>query len=74
MQDDVMIRPARFHSKEFHNAQMYSENKKRESLAIVDYVRHFREALQGQPVTILSDHQPRVAFMSFLQSNQMISR
>ena len=36
MQDDGKIRPARFHSKKFHNAQMNYEMTKKELLAIVD--------------------------------------
>ena len=47
---------------------------KKELLAIVDSVRHFRRVLQGHPVTILMDHQPLVAFMSSLQTNQMMIR
>ena len=42
MQDDGMIRPARFHSKKFNNVQMNYGITKKELLAIVDSVRHFR--------------------------------
>ena len=74
MQDDGMIRPARFHSKEFNNAQMNNGITKKELLAIVDLLRHFRGVLQEHPVTSLTDHQPLVAFMSSLQTNQMMIR
>ena len=47
---------------------------KQELLAIVDSVWHFRGVLQAHPVTILTDHQPPVALMSFLQPNQMTIR
>ena len=47
---------------------------KKELLAIVDSVRHFRGVLQGHPVTILTHHQPLVAFMSSLQIKQMMIR
>ena len=74
MQDDVIIRPVRFYSKKFHNSQMNYAITKKELLAIVDSVRHFRGVLQGHPVTILTDHQPLVAFMSVLHTNQMMIR
>ena len=74
MQDDGMIRPARFHFKKFNNAQMNYGITKKELLAMVDSVRHFRGVLQGHPVTILRVHQPLVAFMSSLQTNQMMIR
>ena len=74
MQDDGIIRPVRFHSKKFHNAQMNYGITKKELLAIVDSVRHFRGVLQGHPVTILTDHQPLVGFISSLQTNQMMIR
>ena len=74
MQDNGIITPARFHSKKFHNAQMNYGIIKKEFLAIVDSVRHFRGVLQGHTVTIIIDHQPLVAFMSSLQTNQMMIR
>ena len=74
MQDNGIVRPARFHSKKFKNAQMNYGITKKELLAIVDSVRHVRGVLQGHSVTILTDHQPLVAFMSSLQTNQMIIR
>ena len=74
MQDDGMIRSVRFHSKKFNNAQMNYGITKKELLAIVDSVRHFTSVLQVHPVTILTDHQPLVAFMSCLQTNQIIIR
>ena len=74
MQDDGMIRPARFHSKKFNNSQMHYGITKKELLAIVDSVRHFRGVLRGHPVTILTDHQPLVGFMCSLQTNQMMIR
>ena len=74
MQDDGMIRPARFHSKKFNNAQMNYGITKKELLALVDTVRHCRGVLQGHPVTILIDHQPLVAFMSSLQTNHVMIR
>ena len=43
-------------------------------LAIVDSVRHFGGVLQWHPVSILTDHRPLVAFMSSLQTNQMMIR
>ena len=58
MQDDGIIKPARFYSKKFNNAQMNYGITKKELLAIVDSVRHFRGVLQGHPITILTDHQP----------------
>ena len=51
MQDDGIIRPARFHFKEFNNAQMNYGITKKELLAIVDSVRHFRGVLQGYPAS-----------------------
>ena len=74
MQDDGMIRPARFHSKKFYNAQMNYGIIKKELLAIVDSVRHFRVVLQLHSETILIDHQLLVAFISSLQTNQMMIR
>ena len=74
MQDNGMIRPARFHPKQFNNAQMNYGITKTESLAIVDSVRNFRGVLQVHPVTILTDHQPLVGFMSSLQTNQIMIR
>ena len=74
MQDDGMIRPARFHSKKFNNTQMNYGITKKELLAIVDSVRHFSRVPQGHSVTILTDHLPLVAFMSSLQINQMMIR
>ena len=74
MQHDGMIRPARFHSKKFYNAQKNYGITKKELPAIVDLVRYFRGVLQVHPVTILTDHQPLVAFMSSLQTDQMIMR
>ena len=74
MQVDGIIRPARFHSKKFNNAQMNYEITTKELLAIVDSVRHCRGVLQGHPGTILTDHRPLVACMSFLQSNRIIIR
>ena len=74
MQDDGIIRSARFHSKKLNNAQMNYEITQKALLAIVDSVRHFRSVLQGHPVTILTDHQLLVAFMSSLQTNQMMIR
>ena len=74
MQDDGIIRPARFHSQKFNNAQMNYGITKKELLAIVDSVRHFGGVLQVHPVTILTDHQPLVAIMSCLQTNQMMIR
>ena len=44
---------------------------KTELLAIVESGRHVRGVLQGHPVTILTDHQSLVGFMSSLQTNQM---
>ena len=69
-----MIRQARFHSKKLKNTQMNDGITEKELLAIVDSVRHFRGALQAHPVTILSDHQPLVGFMSSLQTNQILIR
>ena len=69
-----MIRPARFHSKKFNNAQMNYRITKKELLAIVDSVRHFRGVLQWHPVTVRTEQQPLVAFMSSLQTNQMMIR
>ena len=74
MQDDAMIRPGRFHSKKFNNARMNYRTTKEELLAIIDCVRHFRRLLQRHPVTLLTDYQPLVAFMSSLQTNPMIIR
>ena len=74
MQDDGSIRPARFHCKQFNNAQMNYGFTHKELLAIVDSGRHFRGVLQRPAVTILTDHQPLVAFMSSLQTNLMIIR
>ena len=74
MQDDGIIRPARFHSKKFNNAQMNCGITTKELLAIVESIRQFRGVLQGHTVTILTDHQPLVAFMSSLQTNQMMIR
>ena len=72
MQDDGMIRPARFHSKEFNNARMNYRITRKELLVIADSVSHFRQVLQGHSVTILTDHQLLVAFMSSLQTNAMM--
>ena len=47
---------------------------KKQWLAIVESVRHFRGVLQGHPLTILTDHQPLVGFMSSLQTNLMMIR
>ena len=74
MQDDDMIRPGRFHSKKFNNAQMNYGITKKELLAIVDSVRNFRGVLEWHAVTILTDHQPLLAFISSLQTNPMIIR
>ena len=74
MQDDGKIRPARFHSKKFNNAQMNYGITKKELLAVVDSVRHFSGVLQGHPVTVLTDHQALVNFMNSLQTNQMMIR
>ena len=74
MQDDGIIWLARFHCKKFNNAQMNYGITKKELLGIVDSVMHFREVLQGHPVTILTDHQPLVGFMYSLQTNQMMMR
>ena len=74
MQDDCMIRPARFPCEKFNNAQMNYGITKKELRAIVDSVRHLWWVLQGHTVTILIDHQPLVAVMSFLQTNQMLIR
>ena len=74
MQDNGMIRPARFHYKQFNNAQMNYGITKEELLAIVDSVRNFRGVPQGHPVTILTDQLPLVACMSSLQSNHMMIR
>ena len=35
-------------------------------------VRHFREVLQGYPVTIVTDHRPLLGFMKSLQTNPMM--
>ena len=74
MQEDSLIRPARVNSKKLNNTQMNYGIPKKELLAIVDAVRYFRGLLQGHPVTILTDHQPLVAFISSLQTNQMMIR
>ena len=74
MHDDGIIRPGRFHSKKFNNTQMKYGITRKELLAIVDSVRNFRGVLQGHPVTILTDYQPLIPFMSSLQTNQMIIR
>ena len=74
MQDDGIIRPARFQSKKFNNAQVNHGIITKELLAIVDSVRHFRGVLQGHPVTTLTNHQPLVAFMSSLRTNEMMIR
>ena len=74
MQDDGIIRPARFHSMQFKHAQMNYGIPKKELLALVDSVRHFRGVLQVHPVTMLTDHQPLLAFLSSLQTNQMMIR
>ena len=71
-QDDGMIRPARFHSKKFKHAQINYGITIKELLAIVDSVGYFRGVLPGHPVPILTDQQPLVAFMSSLQTNQMM--
>ena len=74
IQDDGMIRPARFHSKKFNHAQINDGITKKGLLAIVDSVRPFRGMLQGHPVTILIDHQPLGTFMSSLHTTQMMIR
>ena len=74
MQDDGMIRPATFHSKKFKNAQMHYAIANKEFRDIVDTVRHFTGGLQGDLITILTDHQILVAFMSCLQTNHMMIR
>ena len=74
MQNDGMIRPARFHCKKFNNSQMNYVITKKELLEILDTVRHFRGVLQGHPVIILTDHQPLVVFISSLQTNQIMIR
>ena len=74
MQDDGIIRPARFHSKKYNDAQMKYGITKKELQAIVDSVRNFTEVLKGHPVTMLTDHQPLVALISSLQTNQMMIR
>ena len=74
MQDDGMISPTRVHSKEFNNVQMNYGITKKQLVAIVDSVRHFTGMLLAHPVTILTDDRPLVAFMSSLQTNQMMIR
>ena len=74
MQDDGIIRPARFHYKKFYNPQIHYGITKQGLLAIVDSVRHFRGLLQAHPVTILTDNQTLVGFMSSLQTNKMMIR
>ena len=74
MQDDGIIRPAKFHYKEFHNLQMNYGFTKMQLLASVDSVRHFRGVLQEYPVTILIDYQRLAVFMSSLQTNQIMIR
>ena len=66
MQDDGLIRPARFHSKKCNNSQMNYVITRTELLAIVDSVRHFRGMLH------VTDHMPLVGFMSSVQTNQMM--
>ena len=56
MQDNGMIRPARFHCKKFNNVQMNYRITKEELLAIGDSVRHLRGVLQKHAVTILTDY------------------
>ena len=72
MQDDGRIRPARFHYKEFHHAQMNYGITKEELSAIGESVRYFRVMLQVHPITIVTEHQSLVAFMSCLQTTHMI--
>ena len=74
MQDDGMIRPARFDCKKFNNTHMNYGITQIELLVIVHSVRQIRGVLQGHPVRILSDHRPLVACMSSLQSNEMMIR
>ena len=74
MQDDGIIRPARFYSKTFNNVQMNCGITNKELVAIVDSVRYFRGILHWVPVTMLTDHEPLVGSTSSLQTNQMIIR
>ena len=74
MQDDGMIRPATFHSKKFNYAHMQYGIANKEFLDIVDAVRHFTGGLQGDLITILTNHQILVAFMSCWQTNHMMIR
>ena len=72
MQDDCIIRPARVHYKKLNNAQMNYGITKKALLAIVDLVRNCRGVLQAHPIAILTDHQPLVACMFSLQTNQLM--
>ena len=56
------IRPAAFHSRKFNSAQSNYSTFDKELLAVVDALEHFRPVLSGCRFTILTDHQPLVAF------------
>ena len=47
---------------------------KKDFLAIVEFVRHFSGVLRVHPVTIVTDHQQLVAYMSCQQTDQMMIR
>ena len=74
MRDDAIIRRVKFNSRKLNNVQMKYGITKKELLGIVASVRHFKGVLQGHSVTMLTGHQPLVAIMSSLQTNQVMSR
>ena len=71
-QDGGLVRPGRFHSRKINDLQMNSVGTKKELFPIVDSVRHFKGVLEGQTVTIVTDHRPLLAFIKSLQTNPIM--
>ena len=63
------IRPARFFSRKFNNAQIDYTTYNKELLAIVAALDHYRPQLVGHKFTILTDHKPLLTFQSQLCLN-----
>ena len=53
-------RPLAFWSKQLNNAQMNYSATDRELLAVSYAVDHFRHHIEGQPITVRTDHLPLV--------------
>ncbi|CAB4046044.1 Hypothetical predicted protein, partial [Paramuricea clavata] len=57
-------RPLAFWSKSFNSAQSSYSAFDRELVALSSAVQHFRYLLEGQPITVRTDHKPLIAALS----------